>query len=146
MDLLALELLLPFHVVLDLSSQSGSLALMVEIYPVDGVVVSIHSDEAIDTSPKAHTLHGVYGLLLSVNLALVVFLSFFLTLAFHHLFIFGGSSLVVEVAEVECVQYLLLCIKRHVGILRRLQHLRDEGEKERHDHHDDNGVDDSIAI
>ncbi len=123
MDLLALELLLPLHVVLDFGSQSGSLALVVEIHSVDGIVVGIHGDESIDASPESHTLHGINGLLLAVDFALVVLLAVYLAFLLHHLLVFGGGSLVVEVTKVEGVEDLLLRVECHVGILCRLQHL-----------------------
>mgnify|MGYP006897824945 CR=1 FL=1 len=81
--LLALELLLPLQVVLDLGSQSGCLALVVEVYAIYGVVVGIHGDETRDTAPKTHTLDGVDGLLLAVDLALVVLHAVLLLLSRH---------------------------------------------------------------
>ena len=52
-EMLTLELLLPFAVVLDLGTEAGRLTLVIEVSAEDGTLITVDGDVSGDAAPEA---------------------------------------------------------------------------------------------
>ena len=105
---------------------------MVEVGTIDGVQIVIDRDKSRDATPKAHALQGEHILLLTINLADIVFQAVLFLLVLHHLGILGFSFGTVQAADVQRVKNLLLHVEGHISVLHGLQCLIDKGQQEGH--------------
>ena len=134
-EMLPLEFLLPFPRVFYLRSKSGSLALMIEVSTIYRLSVLVYGKIATYAAPQSHTFHGKDIFSLAAYLAHIDSGIIHYVFLLHHFGISLLSLLAVQVSYVQRVQYLLLLVKSHVGILPRLQRLRHESKEESHNHH-----------
>jgi hypothetical protein len=161
-DELALELLL-----LDEGTETGGLALMVEVSTEDLLEVGRHSHITPEATPKAATFQGQdKGFVASGGLSLIdrELLANLLGLdlegtAFGDLTVGSDDACLLnqfvelrfhvalgDAANVEGSKDLFLLIDSHVGILSRLQRAADEGQQEGYEHHHYGCIADGIDI
>ena len=161
-DELALELLL-----LDEGTETGGLALMVEVSTEDLLEVGCHSYITPEATPKAATFQGQdKGFVASGGLSLIdrELLANFLGLdlegtAFGDLTVGSDDACLLnqfvelrfhvalgDAANVEGSKNLFLLIDSHVGILSRLQRAADKGQQEGYEHHHYGCIADGIYI
>ena len=107
---------------------------MIEVGTIDhGHLVAMNGDVAADTAPKSHTFQGYHENVFAINLARIVLLAVNLAFVFHYLGILGLGLCTIKVTNVQRIEYLLLNVECHVGILHGLQCLEHESQQEGHD-------------
>ena len=147
---------------------------MVEVSSINGILVGIECAISPYGSPESHTINRYDIFPLAVYHAVVyrqtsflvvgtvkleasllsAFLSVFNNIGvgidYHvcnnNIAVTCRRLIVVEVAEVECGQYLLLLVQSNIDILLGLQRRIDESQKESHDDHENGAIYNNVCI
>ena len=120
---------------------------MVEEHREDGLLVVVDCNITPNRSPKSGATNGKDIFLFAVEVSLKPGeLAFFASHFFDILSVEFLSSSIVEVAEVERCENLLLGVEFYIGILAGLEHRADYSEEQRHDDDHDRGIEDRVDI